>query len=312
VRSPRFFGSVPQGLEDLLMNKLNELAPRNKRPLDLYFDFAIPQVGVESFKVLVLLEPPSVMPENYTAKALKPFDLVIPLSPWRAKMMGLPFFAFQPVEVPNTVLNREIKKSRLVFINALKFGSVSSSLYGWRLDVLRKLQKAGLSVDVYGPNWDMSLIMEFRKRLSATRRALSNEEFDLVEAWKGFCFRPVGILGETSNKFETISRYRFALIIENDKNSLTEKLFDALFSSAIVFYRGPKLQAHTILGRYCYELPEDADLAVQMIQTIIELPETETLHRHVTDLKVKDLAMPFSLENTSISLATAIAASLNS
>ena len=85
-----------------------------------------------------------------------------------------------------------------------------------------------------------------------------------------------------------------------------------LFSLVQFFYRGPKLQAHTILGRYCYELPEDVNLAVQMIQTIIELPETETLHRHVADLKVKDLAMPFSLGNTSISLATAIAASLNS
>lgn len=308
----RVFGSVPEGLDLLLQEELSGIAVESKKHLDLYFDFVTTKVTEESFKVLVLLEPPSVMPENYATKALKSYDLVIPLSPWRAEMMGLPFFAFQPVDVPNKVLHRGVKQSKIVFVNALKFGSVSSSLYGWRLEILRKLQRRGHSVDVFGPNWDMSLRMEIRKRFAATRRALSSKDFLLSEAWKEFSFRPEGIKGETQDKLETISRYEFALIIENDQFSLTEKLFDALFSGAIVFYRGPKLNLHTKLGNYCYELPEDVDLAVQMIEAISELPNSQKLTVDPRELEDDDFVRLFSLQNTANSLAAAIISSLGS
>jgi hypothetical protein len=226
--------------------------------------------------------------------------------------MGLPCFAYQPVEIPNKVLHREVKESKLVLVNALKFGSVGSSLYGWRLDILKKLQQAGLSVDVYGPNWDMSLLMEIRKRFAATRRAFSNKDFLLSEAWRKFSFRPLGLRGQTQDKFETISRYKFALVIENDQFSLTEKLFDALFSGAIIFYRGPTLAKYTSLGNYCYELPEDVDSAVEVIKSFIEIPESQKLQLDFRELEDKDFARPFSLESTSKSLAAAIISALGS
>jgi len=152
VSALRIFGSVPKGLDHLLQEELSGIDVESKKQLDLFFDFVTTRSSDESFRVLVLLEPPSVMPENYATKTIKSYDLVIPLSQWRAEMMGLPFFAFQPVDVPNKVLHREVKESKIVFINALKFGSVSSSLYGWRLEILRKLQRRGHSVDVCGPN----------------------------------------------------------------------------------------------------------------------------------------------------------------
>lgn len=148
----RIFGSVPKGLDHLLQEELSGIDVESKKQLDLFFDFVTTRSSDESFRVLVLLEPPSVMPENYATKTIKSYDLVIPLSPWRAEMMGLPFFAFQPVDVPNRVLDWGVKESKIVFVNALKFGSVSSSLYGWRLEILRKLQRRGHSVDVFGPN----------------------------------------------------------------------------------------------------------------------------------------------------------------
>ena len=308
----RIFGSFPKGLDRLLQEELSGIDVESKKQLDLYFDFVTTRSTEESFRVLMLLEPPSVMPENYATKTIKSYDLVIPLSQWRAEMMGLPFFAFQPVDVPNRVLDRGVKESKIVFVNALKFGAVSSSLYGWRLEILRKLQRRGHPVDIFGPNWDMSIRMEIRKRFAATRRALSSKDFLLSEAWKEFSYRPVGVKGEAQDKLETISKYKFALIIENDKFSLTEKLFDALFSGAIVFYRGPKLNLYTTLGNYCHELPEDVDLAVQMIEAITELPDSQKLTVDSRELEDNDFARSFSLKNTSTSLAAAIISSIRS
>jgi len=52
-------------------------------------------------------------------------------------------------------------------------------------------------------------------------------------------------------------------VVENDKYSLTEKLFDAVFLGAKVFYRGPKLIEFEFLDGLCAQLPEDVDDAVE-------------------------------------------------
>ena len=221
---------------------------------------------VESdFRVLILLEPPSVMPENYNPSNWNSFNLVILLSPWRSSIYGMRYCVFQPLIRPKSMNRDELKHSKITLINDFKFGSVTSSLYGWRLELLKKLSQKGVEVKVFGPNWNMSRTLEVRKRWAATRRAIGNPNFDLLEAWSSLFFRPKDYCGQAPDKLSTLSEFEFTIVVENDKYSLTEKLFDAVFSGVKVFYRGPKLSEFEYLDSLCVQLPEEVDDAVEMI-----------------------------------------------
>ena len=226
----------------------------------------------ECYRFLILLEPPSVMPENYNTKKWTLFEEVILLSPWRARMYNSQVSIFQPLERPNFAASLvKSQESNISFISDLKFGSVSSSLYGWRLDLLKQLSRKGIEVQVFGTNWGMSKSMEIRKRVAATRRALSSSLFTPSEAWSSLFFRPKSYLGRSSNKLDTLRQFGYTLVIENDENSLTEKLFDAIFSGARVFYRGPKLSNFEFLNHLCFELPPNLNEAVDFILNRNEL-----------------------------------------
>jgi hypothetical protein len=218
-----------------------------------------------NFKVLILLEPPSVMPENYNSSSWNSFNLVILLSPWRSFFYGMSHIVFQPLKRPEIVSQDKFRQSRITLINDFKFGSVTSSLYGWRLKLLRKLSQKGVEVKVFGPNWNMSRTLEVRKRWAATRRAIGNPNFDLLEAWSSLFFRPKDYCGQAPDKLSTLSEFEYTIVVENDKYSLTEKLFDAVFSGVKVFYRGPKLSEFEYLDSLCAQLPEEVDDAVEMI-----------------------------------------------
>jgi len=217
------------------------------------------------FRILILLEPPSVMPENYNPDNWKSFDLVILMSPWRSSIYGMGHMVFQPLIRPKIINWKKVKHPGITLINDLKFGSVTSSLYGWRLELLKKLSKREVEVKVFGLNWNMSRTMEVRKRWAATRRAKRIPDFSLREAWSSLFFRPKSYCGHAPDKFLTLSDFEYTIVVENDKYSLTEKLFDAVFSGAKVFYRGPKLSEFDYLDSLCVQLPEDVDEAVEMI-----------------------------------------------
>ena len=218
-----------------------------------------------NFKVLILLEPPSVMPENYNSSSWNSFNLVILLSPWRSFFYGMSHIVFQPLKRQEIMSKDKFRQSRITLINDFKFGSVTSSLYGWRLKLLKKLSQKGVEVKVFGPNWNMSRTLEVRKRWAATRRAIGNPNFDLLEAWSSLFFRPKDYCGQAPNKLSTLSEFEYTIVVENDKYSLTEKLFDAVFSGVKVFYHGPKLSEFEYLDSLCAQLPEEVDDAVEMI-----------------------------------------------
>lgn len=312
MKKPKFYGTASLSLQEAILEELTSVNLSFESQIEIYFDTTNIFFTENSFRVLILLEPPSVMPENYIVTSIDLFDLVIPLSPWRSAVMELNQFAFQPIDKPVGCLKDEKKKHSLVFINALKFGAVSSSLYGWRLKILDKLESLGMPVEVYGPNWSMSKLMEIRKRVAATRRAIYSRDFHLQEAWSSLFYRPKIYRGQTPDKLATISGYKFALVVENDLHSLTEKIFDALYSGSIVFYRGPNLSIYTNLARYCFELPKEVDEAVFLIRDIMASPESSLVP--VSRDTIEDLSFmaPFSLVNTAHTLALSITSALNS
>jgi hypothetical protein len=83
----------------------------------------------------------------------------------------------------------------------------------------------------------------------------------------------------------TQSRYKFAIVIENDKFALTEKVYDSIFSGCVTFYKGPDLK-NPNLENLLIRLPEDIQTAVRVIGSEIledQSNRIESMKNYVSD-----------------------------
>jgi len=116
----------------------------------------------------------------------------------------------------------------------------------------------------------MSRVLESRKRIAELRKCFrAREKLSTQEVFGELFLRYSSYRGISSDKFKTLSRYQFSLIVENDIDSLSEKLFDSFFSGAIPFYLGPKLNRYTDLEDLVIRLPDSVDGAFDVIRASI-------------------------------------------
>lgn len=101
------------------------------------------------------------------------------------------------------------------------------------------------------------------------------------------------------------SKYRFSLVVENDRHVLSEKLFDSIFAGCITFYIG-RSPAEPILEDLCIRLPLDLEKAVERIIYDMNLDHSCMLSRmkeFVTD--VESMRM-YSFETIAKDISTSI------
>ena len=266
--SIKFYGSIPKSLKKRLEESLGHAEIDSGKEIAIYFDSVEVEKSKRNYNILLLSEPPTVSPQNYRKSQVNKFDLVIIFSPWLAKSTGMPNFTQLPVETPIKTSKQSTQRNNgIVLINDHKFSAVNSSLYGYRRKILLELQKRRITIALFGPNWKMSRSMEFRKRVAALRLGLKN--LRLLKASEAFSelFRDYHCYqGHAVDKMQTLSNYKYALIIENDENWLSEKLFDALYAGCLVFYLGPSLAEFDLLSKCIIKLPSDPVLAASVIQ----------------------------------------------
>lgn len=273
------FGSATKSFEKLLIEQLESFKSEIQCGISIHFDSVGSAINSNHFNVLVLMEPPAVMPENYQKNRMRKFDLVIPLSPWRAKYLGYPCWSFQPIELPQKSISSDSNRiNGIVMINDHKFGASRHSLYGLRRKIISMLECKEMPLFLYGPNWKMTPIMEIRKRVAALRRIMfTGQSISFSEVF-GQTFRSFGSYqGRAVDKMATLRNYKYALVIENDLFSLTEKLFDALYAGCLVFYVGPSLENLKPLNLTFVPLPIDPDLAAKKIEYLMANPPQEVL-----------------------------------
>lgn len=198
----------------------------------------------EDFKVLLLWEPSAVMPWQYQARNLKTFDLVVPMSVWRASKLGIKQFAFHPYthEFSSQISPFRKRERKVVMINSAKFSAGKSSLYGLRREISKHLRENNVDYSLYGTGWNMSHTMELRKRLVALKNSVkAKEAISIRELTSMFYYSYPEYVGWVENKFELLSRFELSLVIENEADWVTEKVFDSIVAGTVPVYVGPDL-----------------------------------------------------------------------
>ena len=264
-------GQLDEELQVSLLNSLRALTiDINHLNLDIFVDKR-PLRKKNRKSMGILLEPPSVMPELYSRRNLKKYDLVVFMSPWRAREYDHEHWVFQPITEPTVLTSTRTRNMTVALINDHKFGATKTSLYGLRRFLLSRAIRNEIPIELFGPNWRMSRRLEFRKRIAALKRALSNlPQLDFRECFSDlFATYDAIYNGSPSQKLLCLSNFSYSLAIENDRYSLTEKVFDCLAAGTIPLYVGPNLSEFTELADYVIQLPIERNQLVSSINAVL-------------------------------------------
>jgi hypothetical protein len=205
---------------------------------------------IGNFNVLILWEPATVVPKQYTNSILKKFDLIIAMGETRGKHLQTNNWAHHPYQYRTYSCNEKLRKKDAVMINSMKFSSNKNSLYGFRRKVSRSLSELNINYALIGDNWHMTKNKEFRERIWALRKEFSCGNIpNIKEVYSDFFYRYPEYVGRVDDKIKELSKYKYAIIIENEADFVSEKLFDAIAAKCVPIYIGPNLKKYKKLSK---------------------------------------------------------------
>ena len=192
--------------------------------------------------IFVRNEPIVVWPANYNAKAISLTSKLIDVGryggisnsdfPW-------PQDWNQNSEFKEAVTTRS---ESLVFMNGNKLSFINGEMYSFRRKCVFNLP----NLDVYGIGWDLGFSRKLLIFAAEIRLAIKNRMHPRLSSSRGWLKRPTNWKGAPKSKLDTLSQYKYSLVIENSMDYMTEKLFDAFFARCIPVYVGPEVDKYDI------------------------------------------------------------------
>ena len=204
--------------------------------------------------IFVRNEPMVVWPANYSSKAISLTSFLIDIGrdggftnsnfPW-------------PQDWSQNFEFREVVTTRsesVVLINGNKLSVIKGEMYSFRRKCIFNVP----DLDVYGIGWDVGFLRKLLIFAAEIRLAIKNRMRPRISSSRGWLKLPTNWKGAPKSKLETISQYKYSLVIENSMDYMTEKLFDAFFARCIPIYVGPSVDR--------FDIP--ANLVVQVDPTL--------------------------------------------
>ena len=204
--------------------------------------------------ILIRSEPLCVLPENYDLELLSRIGLIIESGASRVSTgISINRGQYWPQSIEQTPQANKVDQVVLVNSNQLSF--IKGELYSLRRECIHRIDQ----VVLYGKGWDITFS---RKLVIATFHFWRCVRYRLrpqVRSLKFFFNQPKIYRGALDDKLGEMAKFKYALVIENSMQHLTEKLFDAFFAKCIPIYVGPKVADFGI----------PSDLVIQAEPTIV-------------------------------------------
>ena len=179
--------------------------------------------------VLIVNEPSVVIPQGAQSRIRALFDRVLEVGrPGSIPLLLWPQSWNFPAEPSQ-------RKDLVVMVNSCKWSFMEGQMYWLR----NTLASTDARVHVFGNYWERHslkrlahLVFElFRESVSGSKISPKHLSVSLS--------RPLNNFGPVLLKLETMAQYKVALVIENSRELMTEKLFDAFFAGCVPVYVGP-------------------------------------------------------------------------
>jgi hypothetical protein len=244
--------------------------------------------------VLLILEPRAVYPIQYLERVQKGYSLILtPGNPANTSITN-GFIPWPYENNPNpaspsrnsinlveqirdnidqnlfSYANWSQRKLFLTMINANKVSPIRKENYSLRRKFAHELEPRHISV--FGDLWQSSFSANLIHRAAV---AVSNLKSGFVpnfyHLYGQLHWRYKTARGPIHDKGEILRSSKFSLVIENDENYVSEKIFDALIQGSIPIYRG--LQGlRALIGSEIYlDLPLNSRDLIIYLESLTEL-----------------------------------------
>ena len=204
--------------------------------------------------IFVRYEPIVVWPSNYNSKAISLTSTLIDVGRDRGittSNFPWPQDWSQNLEFGEVVPTRS---ESVVLINGNKLSFIKGEMYSFRRKCILKVP----DLDVYGVGWNFGSLRKLLIFAAEIRLAIQNLMWPRLSNSRGWLKQPKNWKGAPKSKLDTLSQYKYSLVIENSMDYMTEKLFDAFFARCIPVYVGPSVDK--------FDIP--AQLVVQVDPTL--------------------------------------------
>ena len=181
-------------------------------------------------RILIKLEPSVIIPEYSKSRMESLFTAVFEI--------GRPFSSPPRPWGQNwdtSHFNNLNRLQRAVSISSNKYSMVKGELYSVRSKAFATIS----SLDLFGMGWERSTprnALKMAKECLIAVRGNGRLNFAcLANLWT----QPLNYLGDSRDKLETLSKYRYSVVIENCLEFVSEKLIDCILAGTIPVYVGP-------------------------------------------------------------------------
>ena len=209
--------------------------------------------------ILFRFEPRCVIPDSYKTEVIALFNEIVTFG--RTQRDDFSEFWPQFYSVEDRNIWRSERLGKAVLINANKISLETSELYSLRRACIKKIY----SLNNFGADWNIGF---FRKSLILLKEIKKSGKIPTPSLFSHlrYWFTSWGITSAPVSKMQVLQEYKVCLVIENDLEYMSEKLFDAFEAGCIPVYVGPNIELFEIPKTLVVECSPD----VTCIQNKIE------------------------------------------
>lgn len=227
----------------------------------------------QDMKHLLLWEPPMIDYKRHQKSTLKKYGIIwSPTLNW-AKKQNTRIFKW-----PQLMLEKQdesfekwaLRENKSVMVLANKFSAFKGELYSLRRELGIKSARNSI-MDLYGDKWNLNKMYSYRHYFGTLIRTPIWKIS--LNSWRYIGSQQKNYKGISRDKAETCRNYRIVVVLENSIDYISEKLFDAFASGAIVIYVGPPLNQFGIPNESAISIEPDVD---SILTKIIEITNLKT------------------------------------
>ena len=208
-----------------------------------------------SRRALIVLEPKCVDPLPYLSQTQNKYgNLYSGSESWAARLGGKAFRYFNGAlsllddSARPDLLDTQLRANKFVMIQAHKFSIIRGEQYSLRREVAQEAWRSEVSLELYGRSWLMgnskvllSVLKSIYNGLWYAMKAKQPSVLKLRGLSKIWLKSGIHYKGEPEDQIEVLKSYRYAIVIENSLDFVSEKLFNAMAAGCRVIYVGESL-----------------------------------------------------------------------
>jgi len=263
-----------------------------------------------------------VSPKEYTTAVTKKYDSVIRWSALQRVNENEKFFTYGGFWAGDleknlhTYSRKGRPKNSIGILNANKHSFITGSLYTLRSRVIQRLASAfpDFEVNVAGANWQAGEVFEANQQARSLLQAfLFRQPINLSLTKAPIRRLPnINFYGEVSSTLDYLSANKFAVVIENEASSVSEKLFNAILAGCVPLYFGPPIEEFGINPAAIVQAGPSPNDFIRAIKNLENFDSSWVIQAGQDWIREASTIHEYSYETSMVRLADLISQDLNS